>query len=68
MELLNQSATLFKGAIQVSGIRYSFYQLHRHAARPAAVCVGRVQCHGEEPEHAGLGAAGLDQDLPHRHE
>jgi 2',3'-cyclic-nucleotide 2'-phosphodiesterase (5'-nucleotidase family) len=25
MELLNQSATLFKGAIQVSGIRYSFY-------------------------------------------
>ena len=25
MELLNQSATLFKGAIQVSGIRYAFY-------------------------------------------
>lgn len=25
MELLNQSASLFKGAIQVSGIRYSFY-------------------------------------------
>ncbi len=26
MELLNQSATLFKGAIQVSGIRYAFYR------------------------------------------
>ncbi|MBI4928834.1 MAG: 5'-nucleotidase C-terminal domain-containing protein, partial [Anaerolineae bacterium] len=26
LELLHQSATLFKGAIQVSGIRYSFYR------------------------------------------
>ena len=26
LELLNQSATLFKGAIQPSGIRYSFYR------------------------------------------
>ncbi len=26
MELLNQSATLFKGALQVSGVRYSFYR------------------------------------------
>ena len=26
LELLNQSATLFKGAIQVSGIRYQFYR------------------------------------------
>ncbi len=36
MELLNQSATLFKGALQVAGIRYKFYCLRLQLRNPYA--------------------------------
>ena len=45
-DLLNQSATLFKGAIQPSGIRFKFFALQRRPARAAALRLGRLRRRG----------------------
>ncbi len=43
IDLLNQSATLFKGALQPAGMRYKFFRYSDALPGPAALCLGRLR-------------------------
>ena len=57
-DLLNQSATLFKGAIQPSGIRYSFFRYCRCASPARSRTPGAPTASRSTTGRPGLGAAG----------
>jgi len=68
LDLLNQSATLFKGALQVSGIRYSFYMYTDTLPGPQPWAWGAYNVTVAPSQHRRVRAAGDHQDLSHRHQ
>ena len=67
-DLLNQSATLFKGALQVSGVRYKFYRYTDALPGPQPWAWGAWGHPGLQPGHPRLGAAPDRQGLSDRHQ
>ena len=67
-DLLNQSATLFKGALQPSGIRYKFYRYSDALPGPQPYAWGAYDVEVFDQATRHLAAARRGQDVQGRHQ